>query len=52
MKTLKIEIEAEDTNDFAEALEYASKKIREGYSMIDLSNENIQYGACEITEYK
>ena len=52
MKILKLELQAEDTIQFVYALEHLAKKIEEGYTSVDLVNESIKKGSCEIIEIK
>jgi len=49
MKKLTIELEAEDIHEFIYALQYAIKKIEEGYLSVDLRNEDVD-GSCDISE--
>lgn len=54
MKTLKIELEIENTkenennHEFVYALQEAIKQIEKGYTTIDLRNESIENGYCNI----
>jgi len=46
--TIEIEIETEDTHEFIYALQHAIKEIEKGCTTIDLRNEDIENGYCEI----
>lgn len=50
MKKLTITLETEDTHEIIIALEFAIRQIEMGYTDIDLRNEDIESGYCEIEE--